>query len=203
MKIIINRLCGFFVMNELLKIIKDNMIIRRFILMNSFDGALTSLGLIIAMHSTGIFDVKLILVSSIGVIFATGISGFWGGYLVEKAERKHELSEIKKIHPKEDLAGRKNEFKKITLLVALANSFGSTITGLVTVSPFFLAALKIISISEAYNFSFILVALILITIGGATAIIARESRLLHAATAVLAGLMVGLIVYLFELLKFA
>src|SRR3989338_362091 len=184
------------------RLLHDNDIIRRYIVMNSFDGTLTSLGILIAMKLSNITDVKLIVISAIGVIFATGISGVWGAYLVEKAELKHELAELHRLSPKEDLEERRREFKQLTILMGIANGASSALIGLVIISPFFMASIGTLSVSNAVNYSFFLVFLALILIGSFTARIAREPVVKHAIMTILAGLFVGAVIYLFELLKF-
>ena len=75
-------------------------IARRYFVMNFFDGVLTVLGVIIGnfiiVMNGKVISSQNILVTSISVSIAIGISGISGGYLAEKAERKAELIEIQK-----------------------------------------------------------------------------------------------------------
>ncbi len=187
---------------DFIRLLHDNDIIRRYIVMNSFDGTLTSLGIIIAMTISGVTDVKLILVSAIGVIFATGISGVWGAYLVEKAERKHELAELHRLYPQEDLVERKKEFKQLTLIMGLANGLSSSVIGFVIISPYFLAALGFLTIQTAFWVALLIILVSLVVIGSFTATIAKESLTKHAGATLIAAVIVGLVIYFFELLKF-
>jgi len=187
---------------DFIRLLQKNEILRRYIVMNSFDGALTILGIVIAMMVANVSSVRLVLISAIGVIFATGVSGVWGGYLAEKAERKHQLTELKKLHPNEDLSKRRKKFKKLTIIMGLANGLSSSIVGVITIAPFFFAGFGLISVNTAYLTSIMLVGFALVIIGSFTARIARENIAKHAFMMVLAGIIVGLVIYLFELLKF-
>ncbi|MDO8625041.1 MAG: hypothetical protein Q7R47_03080 [Candidatus Diapherotrites archaeon] len=187
---------------NILLLLSDNDILRRYIVMNAFDGTLTSLGILIAMRLAGVTDVRLILISAIGVVFATGISGVWGAYLVEKAERKHELAELHKLNPRENLEERRKEFKRLTYLMGLANGASSMMVGLIVLIPYFLANVGLLPLDTAFQYSLILILGILILIGSATAKIAHESRVKHALATIGAACFVGLVLLAFELLKF-
>ena len=189
-------------LKELWKIISENHILRRYLVMNSFDGTLSAFGLIIAMFLSSIADARLIFISGIGVVFATGISGVWSGYLSEKAERKHELMELKKLNPKENLEKRREEFRELTIIMGLANGMSTAIVGALIISPFFFAATKTISVENAFAVSLALVAFVLIALGAVMARISKESFWKHAVMTLFAGFMIGAIIFLFELLKF-
>lgn len=187
---------------ELWKIISENNILRRYLIMNSFDGTLSAFGLIIAMFLSKVAEPRLILFSGIGVVFATGISGVWSGYLSEKAERKHELLELKKLNPRENLEERRQEFKELTIIMGLANGLSTAIVGALVISPFFFAAAHYIPVETAFFVSFILVAAILVILGAVMSRISKESFFKHALLTLFAGFMVGVVIFLFELLKF-
>ncbi|MDD5148557.1 MAG: VIT1/CCC1 transporter family protein [Candidatus ainarchaeum sp.] len=187
---------------ELWELISENHILRRYLVMNSFDGTLSAFGLVIAMFLSKVSDPKLVLISGIGVVFATGISGVWSGYLSEKAERKHELLELKRLNPGENLESRKKEFGELTIIMGLANGMSTAIVGALVISPFFFAAAHFVPVQTAFLISFALVAVILVILGAVMSRISKESFWKHAFLTLLAGFMVGIIIFLFELLKF-
>ena len=67
---------------------------RRYFVMNSFDGALAILGVIVAAYSTGNASARIIVNAGVGLAIATGISGFVGAYLSERAERVKKIKDI-------------------------------------------------------------------------------------------------------------
>ncbi|TFG20026.1 MAG: hypothetical protein EU530_04600 [Promethearchaeota archaeon] len=75
-------------------------IARRYFVNNFFDGVLTVLGIIIGYFvlfiNGTVYDSRSILVPSISVAVAIGISGITGGYLAEKAERDAEFIQIRR-----------------------------------------------------------------------------------------------------------
>jgi predicted membrane protein (TIGR00267 family) len=184
------------------ELIKENEIVRRFIVMNAFDGTLTIFGIVIAMFLAGTFEPEIVIVSSVGVIIATGVSGFFGGYYTEKAERKRsqktlERHLMRKLHKTEIEA----EHKKMSLIMGLANGLSSTIVSFILITPFILAQLNLIKKTEAYFFSVILIAIMLFILGFFLGEIAKENKIKHAMQMIGAGILVGIIIYLFELIK--
>jgi len=84
-------------------------LIERFFVMNAFDGSLTTLGLIIGswvgnggfahMPWSFIFShetIRLIVIVGLATALSMGVSGIWGSYLTEEAEREKEQHEIEK-----------------------------------------------------------------------------------------------------------
>ncbi len=185
-----------------LELIKKNDIIRRYIVMNSFDGVLTILGIVIAMLVAGAMESRIVIISSIGVIIATGVSGIWGGYSAEKAERKRNLKELEK-HLLRDLSKTQIEtqYKKMSLAMGLANGLSSTIVSFILIIPFFLAQLNLIDKMTAYYSSIGLIIIALFALGYFIGEIAKEKHIIHGIEMIGAGILVGIIIYLFELIK--
>jgi predicted membrane protein (TIGR00267 family) len=187
---------------SLFRLLRENAVIRRYIIMNSLDGALTILGILIATFLAGVFNAHLIIVSSFGVIVSTGVSGIWGGYMAERAEKKktrrelerHLLTNLSKTHVSK-------EMNRIAWFMGLANGLSSSIVSFIGIIPFFFASAGLLAIETAFLFSFILVFIMVFFLGWAVGKIAQESVLFHGLAMVSVGLVVGAILFLFELLK--
>lgn len=184
------------------KLIRENEIIRRYIVMSSFDGILTVLGIIIAMLVAGIRDPRLIILSTIGVIVATGISGTWGGYVAEKAERKH-LHKVMEKYLMRKLDSKKLHSKReqICWTFGLANGLSNAVGSFAAIFPFFLAQFSIISHAAAFALSLGIISFSLFLLGTFVGRIAKENPYFHGIVMVLAGCIVGIIVYFFELVR--
>ncbi len=185
-----------------LRLLKKNAVIRRYIIMNSFDGALTILGILIATYLAQFLDPKIIIVSSFGVIVSTGISGIWGGYMAERAEKKKVKRELEK-HLMRSLSKTtlEKEMKKIAIFMGLANGLSSSIVSFIAIAPFFLATFKLIPIIDAFIYSFIIILISLFSLGYFIGKIAKENVVFHGLMMILVGVVVGIILYLFELIK--
>lgn len=170
--------------------------------MNSFDGTLTILGILIATFLAQLLEPAIIIVSSLGVIVSTGVSGIWGGYMAERAEKKKARRELEK-HLMKNLSKTKieREMKKIAWFMGLANGLSSTIVSVIAIIPFFLATANIISVLTAFVFSFILIFAMIFLLGVFIGKIARESILFHGSAMIAVGIIVGIILYFFEFIK--
>jgi predicted membrane protein (TIGR00267 family) len=77
-------------------------IVRRKFFNNAFDGALTCAGIISGnfifyiTHPTEPLSSAFIVITGLSTALAIGISGLWGAYLSEEAERKKKLDDLKK-----------------------------------------------------------------------------------------------------------
>ena len=76
------------------EISEAGLIARRAFVNNSFDGVLTMMGVIMGSLVVGVEDPKVVIVTGISTATAIGISGGWGAYLAESAEREHAIEEL-------------------------------------------------------------------------------------------------------------
>lgn len=176
--------------------IRKNEIVRRYIVMNSFDGVLTILGIILAMFVAGVDSASLVVISCLGAIIATGISGILGGYQAEKAEKTRDMKILERhLMRKLDETNIEREYKKLSLIMGLANGLSSTFVGLIVLTPFFFAVAGVIGIAETFYASFALMAISLFLLGAFVGKIAKENLVYHGLLMVAAGALVGLLLY--------
>ena len=76
-------------------------IARRKFFNNCFDGALTCAGIvsgvfIIFLSGSDVFVTNNVLVTGFATALAIGISGLWGAFLSEEAERRKKVTDMKK-----------------------------------------------------------------------------------------------------------
>ncbi|MBT5424521.1 hypothetical protein HOK76_08555, partial [archaeon] len=78
------------------KISNISNIARRVFANNSFDGILTIMGILLGAYYAGIDSAMVIIKTGLGASIAMGVSGAWGAYYTEKAERKKKIHELEK-----------------------------------------------------------------------------------------------------------
>ncbi|MBN1802849.1 MAG: hypothetical protein JW891_15170 [Candidatus Lokiarchaeota archaeon] len=116
-------------------------IARRKFFNNCFDGALTSAGIISGFFILFLTTPKLasltnILITGFATALAIGISGLWGAFLSEEAERKKKIFDLKKamaMDPQDeenDLLPKK-ERKKNKTIIEKSEDFATIIASLV------------------------------------------------------------------------
>jgi len=182
---------------EILDILKDEGIARRFFVMNSFDGILTVLGVLIAMY---LFDEKnpnFIILSCIAPAIALTISGIWSAYTIERAERKRELGMIEKQmlrSLKETKIGRR--LNLLVILNSLINGISPLIVSVFTISPFLFSLTKLISIKMAFYIAFTIALLILFSLGMFVGEIGDFNKLIMGLSMVIIGITIALIMYI-------
>ncbi len=68
--------------------------VRRYFALNAFDGALTTLGILAGGYIGGVRNGRTLVLVGATTALAMAVSGFYGSYLVEKAERRRSLREL-------------------------------------------------------------------------------------------------------------
>ncbi|MFW9878040.1 MAG: VIT1/CCC1 transporter family protein [Candidatus Thorarchaeota archaeon] len=91
-------------------------IARRKFFNNAFDGALTCAGIvsgifILFLVEPSTFEAKDVLITGFATALAIGISGLWGAFLSEEAERKKKVIDMKK-----DMADTEEESEELKFL---------------------------------------------------------------------------------------
>ena len=126
-------------------------IARRYFVMNTFDGALTVMGIIIGAYVSGIRDPETILSTGIAASIALGISGASSAYMTEQAERAMELKHLGNAMLA-DLNNTKHEraSKFASIYTAAVNGATPLIIGSIVLLPFFILTF-ILPIEEVFG----------------------------------------------------
>ena len=161
--------------------------------MNAFDGAMTSLGVVIGAYLSHIHTPRNV----IGVILTSGIammvSGFSGTYMTESAERNRSLNELEDamlVNLDNTLYGRASRF--VSVFAALVDGSAPFLAALPSMIPFLLVP-GIIAIETAYYASVAAGLATLFTLGVYLGRISGQNVLVYGAKMVVAGVAVALI----------
>lgn len=163
-------------------------IARRAFANNSFDGVLTMVGVVMGSYVVGVEDPRVILVTGLSTALAIGISGGWGAYLAESAERRKELEELQQT-TLSDLRNSKiaKAARLAVVQVAAVDGLSPFIAAFLVVSPFFFAA-WLPEIRYAYYASLGMALLALFGLGTYLATVSGENRLAYGIKTAVAGL---------------
>ncbi len=125
-------------------------IIRRYFAMNAFDGAMTSLGVVMGAYLSHIADPS----SIISVILTSGVammvSGFSGTYMTESAERSHSLNELEDamlVDLDNTIYGRAGRF--VSIFAAFVDGSAPFIASIPSILPFMFVP-ELLTASTAY-----------------------------------------------------
>ncbi len=170
-------------------------IARRLFAMNAFDGVLTIVGVLMGNYVAGVRNAAIVISTGLSTCFAMAISGLWGAYLTETAERKRALNEL------ESYTLTKLDKTKIgrasgvaAIIVALTDGLAPLLSALVTLLPFFLHLDVVIS----YYSSLGLALAILFALGVFLGTISKVNLLISGLRMLGAGLVCILLSYLLE-----
>ena len=117
-------------------------IARRYFAMNAFDGILTTIGVLAGNYLAGVRDLSIPIRIGIATSIAMGISGLWGAYLTETAERQRELSDLQKISLIDQTntsIGRASRFAVI--VVSIVDGLAPALSAMIVMIPLFLGSM--------------------------------------------------------------
>jgi len=140
-------------------------IARRALANNSFDGVLTMIGVLTGNYLGGIRDATTVIRIGVAASISIGISGLWGAYLAESAERRRELAQLQRVSLI-DLSGTKfsRAAKTAVTVVSLVDGLSPLLSSMIVLLPFFIAPL-IGNILLSYGLSLVVGLMSLFALG--------------------------------------
>ncbi len=183
--------------NSHLKITLSNDIIRRYFVVNGFDGALTMLGLLSSFIVSGNVDLNIAISACFGAAIALGISGFSSAYVSETAERKKWLNDLKKAM----VSGIEESIHEkaahiVPIYIALVNGLSPLLIAFLIMTPLWLARFNINTFAEPYISSVIIAFIILFGLGAYLGNIGGRFWLLSGIKIVIIGLITMAVILL-------
>lgn len=163
-------------------------IARRYFAMNAFDGVLTTIGVLAGNYLAGVRDLSIPVRTGIATSIAMGISGLWGAYLTETAERRRELSELERvslIDQSDTSIGRASRFAVI--VVSIVDGLAPALAAMIVLVPLFLGNL-IGNAILSYAFAGGLALLCLFALGLFLGKVSEENLIGYGVKTLLAGL---------------
>lgn len=124
----------------ILRITRSHDIVRRYFVVNGFDGALTMLGLIMGFLFSSRTELSVIMNVCVGAAIALGMSGMSSAYVSEYAERKHDLDQLEKAMISDlQESAHGDAARGVPLLIALVNGLAPLVISFLILTPLFLA----------------------------------------------------------------
>ncbi len=180
-----------------LRVTKAQKILRRYFAMNAFDGAMTSLGVIIGAYISHINDARAI----VGVIIVGGvamaISGFSGTYMTESAERNQSLNELEDamLTDLEDtIYGKASKF--VSVFAALIDGSAPFLASIPSVIPFYVSMTGFIPLELAFGVSIVASLLTLFFLGVFLGRVSESNVIYSGVKMVVAGIAVAILALL-------
>ena len=178
------------------RITRSQRIVRRYFVVNGFDGALTMLGLIMGFLVNAP-ELSIMLNACLGAAIALGVSGVSSAYISETAERQRELGKLEEAmvaDMKESVHA--SAVRWVPLLVALVNGMAPLLISLMIMSPLLLARLGVVLPMSPLYLAIIIAALLVFFLGAFLGKIASISWLGSGIRTLLVALVTAVLIYL-------
>jgi predicted membrane protein (TIGR00267 family) len=167
---------------------------RRYFIMNAFDGATTTLGIVVGAYVAEIADEFWIVWPGLGATLAMSLSGFVGAYMTEEAERAGEMRILERsmlIKLKDTVVGRASRFA--SLWASLIDGLSPALAALSCLLPFFLSSIGLLSTAFASQLSIAISLTIMFLLGALLGRISRRNMALHGVKMLLVGLTITIV----------
>lgn len=179
------------------KITEADEIARRYFVMNAFDGSLTMLGIILGTYLARVHESKIIIGAGIGAGLAMGMSGFFGTYMTERAERTRKLKKLERAMVTNlDETVWDNASSFVSIWAALVDGLSPALAAIVAVVPFALSSYGFIEFDTALLSSLVLIASTLFLLGAYLGKISEENIPINGIRMLLVGALTGFFVWL-------
>lgn len=168
-------------------------IARRYFVMNAFDGVLTIMGVLMGNLAANVESTHIVVTTGLTTCIAMGISGLWGSYLTESAERKRDLDDLSKQTLTDLNVSRLGKASKYAaVIISLVDGFSPFLASLIVLIPFFFPEL-LPNIQWAYYTSLATGLLTLFGLGIFLGNISKQNLLVSGLKTVFAGIIAILI----------
>ena len=181
----------------LLRITRSHGLVRRYFVVNGFDGALTMLGIIIGFVISGSASLHVMISACLGAAIALGVSGVSSAYVSESAERQRALQELEEAMVADLRDSYHGEAMRwVPMLVALVNGAAPLLISLLIITPLWLASAGIPMLLPPLYASIAVALLAVFLLGVLLGRIAGVSWLRSGLRTLLIALLTAVLVYL-------
>lgn len=189
----------FYQIKFFLHITGSDGIVRRYFVVNGFDGALTMLGLIMGFLVSENSNLDIMINACLGAAIALGVSGVSSAYVSEQAEHRRALAKLEESMITDLQSGAHSEAARwVPIFVAIVNGFAPLLISLFIILPLLIANNGITFYIDPL-YAAILIALILIFLLGI--FLGRISEVYWLRSGIqtlLIALLTMLLIYLFS-----
>ena len=149
----------------LLHISSSHAILRRYVVVNGFDGALTMLGLLMGFRLSAPVPLEVVITACLGAAVALGASGLSSALISESAERRLALHELEQAMVRDlDASAHGRASRLVPWMIAASNGLSPLLLSLLIMVPLFIASsdlgLPLAPLDGAIGLAFVVVFLL-------------------------------------------
>ena len=184
---------------EQIKLAKGKEVIRRYFIMNSFDGVLTVLGVLLGSFISGTIISDTIIKITLATGLAMLISGSFGTFATEQAERKKVIMDLEhELLTRLDNSVFEKANKTTTFVLSIVDGVSPLLTSIIIIFPFFFS--KFIGERSAFYASVLLSFVILFILGIFLGGVSGEKKFISGLKMLAVGFIAVLIISLLGLI---
>lgn len=166
---------------------------RRYFIANSFDGALTTVGVVVGAYMSGITDGLTVIGIGLGAAVGLGTSGVWSVWEIERAETSREQRNLERaMLTSLDDTRLSRDLRNEQIVLAVAAATGPVLSILIMLLPFLFVD-AVLPIFWGTIASIATGILLLATVGAYMGSISKQRWYVAAIRMGLAGLVVAVI----------
>jgi len=179
------------------RITRMSKILRRYFVMNAFDGALTIFGVLLGAFLSRVADPDVVIGVGLSTSVAIGVSGLWGAFLTESAERRRDLKDLEHLMLAELGKTEISAAARVAVVMAsFVDAVAPILASIFVLLPFFMVKPGVVSLDEAYFYAFLLSFAAFFLLGVFLGKISRENAFVGGSKMLLAGLTSALITWM-------
>jgi predicted membrane protein (TIGR00267 family) len=183
---------------QLIRLSQSQSIIRRYFVVNGFDGALTMFGLILGFMLSIEIQVSSVINVCLGAAIALSVSGVSSAYVSERAERKLLLRKLEDAMLTDlSNSAHARAAKLIPVVVALVNGFAPLVISALIMLPLWLNEAGVLWVSDPLWSSLCVAGLLLFALGVVLSSVAGIPWYISGLKTLAIGLSTALLIYFF------
>ena len=171
-------------------------IARRYFVKNGMDGSMTVLGIVLGAWTAKVEQPNIIVMAGLGACLAMGISGLFGAYITEKAERRRQLKTLEQSMLSDlDDSLHQDASEFVPAFAAVVDGLSPALTAVISLIPFMLSIVGLLPIWDSYMISVVLTFITLFALGLYLGQVAKERMWLYGLQMLAAGVIIAVIVF--------
>ena len=183
--------------HRLLNVSNSHGILRRYLVVNGFDGALAMLGLIIGFLVSQPAQLEMVTNACLATAIALGMSGISSAYVSERAERQHELATLQQaMLDGLDDSAHAHTARWAPVVIAMVNGLAPFLLAQIVMLPLWLAHFGAGLPFSPYDLAIAIAFLLIMLLGVFPGRISRVFWLWAGLRALLIGVVTAAIIYL-------
>ena len=183
---------------SLIRLSQSQSIIRRYFIVNGFDGALTMFGLILGFMLSSNSQISSVINVCLGAAIALSVSGVSSAYVSERAERKyllHKLEDSMLTDLSNSEHGRAARF--VPIVVAIVNGLAPFVISVLIITPLWLNEAGASWVSAPLRASLCIASMLLFALGAVLSNVAGIPWYFSGLKTLLIGFSTALLIYFF------